>query len=44
MNDRNFQNMNEQPESRAKKFWKYVGITFLALFLATLTVVVINIK
>ena len=44
MDNKNIPNFNEQQSSKGKTFFKYVGIIFLALFLAVLTVVVINIK
>ena len=44
--DNNFQVKNEMPEtkSKAKTFWKVVGTIFLAVCLAFLTVVVLNLN
>ncbi len=44
MDNKNIPNFNEQQTSKGKTFFKYVGIFALSLFLAVLTVVVINIK
>ena len=46
MNDRNFQpaNDNGESKSKAKVFWKHVGLIALALGLAVLTVFVINLN
>lgn len=46
MNDRNFQpaNDNGESKSKAKVFWKNVGLIALALGLALLTVFVINLN
>ena len=44
MDNKNFQvdYRSENNESKAKKFWKFLGIGALSLFAALLTVVVIN--
>jgi len=44
MDNKNFQNQNEVPETKgkAKLFWRNFGLFFLALGIATLTVVVIS--
>ena len=42
MNGNDFKN-NTETESKAKRFWKTVGIVFLSLALSALTVLIINI-
>lgn len=46
MNDKNISNNQEYREgkSKAKTFWKHVGYVVIALCLALLTVVVINLN
>lgn len=41
-NGKEYNNDFERSESKAKNFWRAVGIGVLALFVAALTVVVIN--
>ena len=43
-NIESFNEFNEQQPSKSRTFFKHVGIVFLSLFLAVLTVIVINIK
>ncbi len=42
MDDRNFQEKYEVNDNKGKSFFRSVGIFFLALFLAVVTVVAIN--
>ena len=44
--DRNFESNNENNEvkSKAKKFWAHVGLFFVALTLAVVTVFVLNLN
>ncbi len=45
MENRNIQNQNENGErSKAKAFWKTVGLIAIALTLSVLTVVVMNLN
>ena len=46
MNDKNFSNNPEYREGKgkAKTFWKHVGFLVIALALAVLTVLVINLN
>ena len=44
MNDKNYQNQFENNEGKGKKFWCNFGVGCLALFVAVLTIVVINLR